>query len=94
MTTSSGSQAPPLRTDDAPSTSGSNSSPSEDSYIEFAGLKIAKDDLITIGLAIAISYSIRVFVAEPRFIPSLSMFPTFDIGDRLIAEKMTYRFAR
>lgn len=72
---------------------GDDQSTSKD-YFEFLGLKVSKDDLWTITLAVAISYGIRWFIAEPRFIPSLSMFPTYDVGDRLIAEKITYRFVR
>lgn len=46
--------------------------------------------IVFIGLILAIL--IRVFIAEPRFIPSESMSPTLAIGDRLVIEKVSYRF--
>jgi signal peptidase I len=39
-----------------------------------------------------IPLAIREFIAESRFIPSGSMLPTLDIDDRLMINKLTYRF--
>lgn len=51
----------------------------------------AKENGITIAIAIVISLIVRIFIAEPRYIPSESMFPTLEIGDRLVVEKVSYR---
>ncbi len=50
------------------------------------------EGLQTIGLSVVLALGIRQFVAEARFIPSGSMKPTLQIDDRLVIEKISYRF--
>lgn len=46
----------------------------------------------TIALSGILAFGIRSFVAEARYIPSGSMLPTLQINDRLIIDKVSYRF--
>ncbi|MBD2040368.1 signal peptidase I [Microcoleus sp. FACHB-672] len=46
----------------------------------------------TIGLSVVLAFGIRAFVAEARYIPSGSMEPTLLINDRLIVDKLSYKF--
>lgn len=46
----------------------------------------------TVGLSLLLAFGIRTFVAEARYIPSGSMLPTLEVDDRLIIDKVTYRF--
>ena len=52
--------------------------------------KDSQDDLKTVGASFLFALIIRVLLVEPRFIPSLSMFPTFDIGDQLLVDKISH----
>lgn len=71
--------------------------PSDDTSPQFGGdrkpaenpwVEVAK----TIGLSALLAFGIRTFVAEARYIPSGSMLPTLQINDRLIVDKVGYRF--
>lgn len=50
-----------------------------------------KEDIKTYFLSLAIALLLRFTIIEPRFIPSLSMYPTFEVGDQLAVEKVTKR---
>jgi signal peptidase I len=47
----------------------------------------------TIFLSIFLAVGIQSFVARSYYIPSGSMLPTLQINDRLIVDKLSYRFA-
>jgi len=53
--------------------------------------KIWLDNFQILFVALILALLIRVFIAEPRFIPSDSMVPTLAVGDRLVVEKVSYR---
>ena len=52
----------------------------------------AIETIETIFIALILALFIRATVAEARFIPSESMLPTLEIGDRLIVEKISPYF--
>ncbi|NCJ07024.1 signal peptidase I [Synechococcales cyanobacterium C] len=50
-----------------------------------------KENLLTLLIAVLMALLIRGFVAESRYIPSVSMEPTLHPGDRIVVEKLSYR---
>lgn len=50
------------------------------------------DGLKTIGIGLTLAFGVRTYVAEFRYIPSASMEPIIQINDRVIVDKVSYRF--
>lgn len=50
------------------------------------------ENLLLVVIALCLAILIRTYVAEPRYIPSDSMLPTLEMGDRMVVEKISYRF--
>ncbi len=71
------------------------SEPKDATKSSSGGLKgLLAEYLPTLAIAGIIVIGVRTFIAEPRYIPSSSMEPTLQINDRLIIEKISYKFRK
>lgn len=50
------------------------------------------ESLKTVGLSLVFAFGIRAFVAEARYVSSASMVPSLEVNDRVIVDKLSYRF--
>ena len=72
-----------------------NNNPKDDSLIaqvqRWWNSDEGRDDVKTYFVSLCIALLLRFTIIEPRYIPSLSMYPTFEVGDQLAVEKVTKR---
>ena len=47
---------------------------------------------VLVALAFLLAQGIKTYIVQPYIVPTGSMIPTIEIGDRLLAEKISYRF--
>lgn len=53
-----------------------------------------KELIITIGLAFFIAVLLQTFVVETRYVPTTSMLPTIQINQRILVNKLIYKFRK
>jgi signal peptidase I len=76
-------------TDSAADTRGSARKPEETSVVRWL-----VETALLVLLAFALAFGIRALLVEPFVVPTGSMIPTIEINNRVLAEKITFRFVR
>jgi signal peptidase I len=53
--------------------------------------RLLREAVVLVGTAMLIAFLIKSFVAQAFFIPSGSMLPQLEVGDRVVVSKLAYR---
>jgi signal peptidase I len=53
--------------------------------------RLLREGLVLVATALVIAFVIKTFVAQAFFIPSGSMIPQLEVGDRVVVSKLAYR---
>jgi signal peptidase I len=53
--------------------------------------RLLREGLVLVATALVIAFVIKTFVAQAFFIPSGSMIPQLQVGDRVVVSKLAYR---
>ena len=61
-------------------------------WIPDRGTRRVVEWVALIALALGVAFLLRTFVVQSFFIPSTSMTPTLEVGDRVLVNKLAYRF--